>query len=52
MVTGLAGSGIAAAIRLRARGYETTILEMRNKPGGRAYVYEDQGFTHEAWPPC
>ena len=26
------------------------ILEMRDKPGGRAYVYEDQGFTYDAGP--
>src|SRR3954453_17662405 len=47
------GSGfgrVAAAIRLRSRGYDTTILEMRDKPGGRAYVYEDQGFTFDAGP--
>ena len=35
--------GLAAAIRLQAKGFATTILEMRDKPGGRAYVYKDKG---------
>ncbi len=42
--------GLAAAIRLRARDYETTIVEMRDKPGGRAYVFEDRGFIYDAGP--
>ena len=43
LVIGSGFGGLAAAIRLRARGYDTTILEMRDKPGGRAYVFEDGG---------
>jgi phytoene desaturase len=50
LVIGSGFGGLAAAIRLRARGYETTILEMRDKPGGRAYVFEDRGFTYDAGP--
>lgn len=50
VVIGSGFGGLAAAIRLRARGYDTTILEMRDKPGGRAYVYEDQGFIYDAGP--
>ncbi len=50
VVIGSGFGGIAAAIRLRAKGYETTILEMRDKPGGRAYVYEDEGFVYDAGP--
>src|SRR3954466_15187487 len=50
VVIGSGFGGIAAAIRLRAKGYETTILEMRDKPGGRAYVYEDRGFVFDAGP--
>lgn len=42
--------GLAAAIRLRAKGYDTTLLEMRDQPGGRAYVYRDKGFTFDAGP--
>jgi phytoene desaturase len=50
IVIGSGFGGLGAAIRLRARGYETTILEMRDKPGGRAYVFEDRGFTYDAGP--
>jgi phytoene desaturase len=50
LVVGSGFGGLAAAIRLQARGYETTILEMRDKPGGRAYVFEDKGFTYDAGP--
>jgi len=49
-VIGSGFGGIAAAIRLQARGYDTTILEMRDKPGGRAYVFEHNGFTYDAGP--
>lgn len=42
--------GLALAIRLQSAGIDTLILEKRDKPGGRAYVYEDQGFTFDAGP--
>ncbi len=50
VVIGSGFGGLAAAIRLQAKGYQTTILEMRDQPGGRAYVYRDQGFTYDAGP--
>jgi phytoene desaturase len=50
LVIGSGFGGLAAAIRLQARGYQTTILEMRDKPGGRAYVFEDRGFIYDAGP--
>ena len=50
IVIGSGFGGIAAAIRTQAKGYQVTLLEMRDKPGGRAYVYEDQGFTYDAGP--
>ncbi len=50
IVIGSGFGGLAAAIRLQARGYDTIILEMRDKPGGRAYVFEDNGFTYDAGP--
>ena len=43
-------AGLAAAIRTRAKGYDVVLLEQRDKPGGRAYVYEDQGFVYDAGP--
>ncbi len=50
LVIGSGFGGLGAAIRLQARGYDTTILEMRDKPGGRAYVFEHNGFTYDAGP--
>jgi len=50
LVIGSGFGGLAAAIRLQARGYDTTVLEMRDKPGGRAYVFEDKGFIYDAGP--
>jgi len=50
IVIGSGFGGLAAGIRLRAKGYKTTILEMRDRPGGRAYVYQDAGFTFDAGP--
>jgi len=50
VVIGSGFGGLAAAIRLQTKGYATTLLEMRDKPGGRAYVYEDQGFIFDAGP--
>jgi len=50
VVIGSGFGGIASAIRLQARGYQTTLIEMRDKPGGRAYVYEQDGFKFDAGP--
>lgn len=49
-VIGSGFGGLALAIRLQSAGFRTTIFEQREKPGGRAYVYEDQGFTFDAGP--
>ncbi len=50
VVVGAGFGGLALAIRLQANGMQTTLLEKRDKPGGRAYVYEDQGFVFDAGP--
>lgn len=42
--------GLALAIRLQSAGFQTVIFEKREKPGGRAYVYEQDGFTFDAGP--
>lgn len=42
--------GLAAAIRLQAAGVATTVLEARDQPGGRAYVYRDGGYVFDAGP--
>jgi len=49
-VIGSGFGGLGAAIRLQAKGYQTTIFEMRDMPGGRGYVYKDKGFTYDAGP--
>lgn len=50
VVIGAGFGGLALAIRLQASGIPTTLLEQRDKPGGRAHVYQDQGFTFDAGP--
>ena len=49
-VIGSGFGGLALAIRLQSAGIQTTIYEKRDKPGGRAYVYERDGFTFDAGP--
>ncbi|HEX3953704.1 MAG TPA: phytoene desaturase [Stellaceae bacterium] len=49
-VIGAGFGGIALAIRLQSAGIQTTLFEARDKPGGRAYVFEDAGFTFDAGP--
>jgi phytoene desaturase len=49
-VIGSGFGGLALAIRLQAAGCRTVIFEKRDQPGGRAYVYRDQGFTFDAGP--
>jgi phytoene desaturase len=50
LVIGSGFGGLAAAIRLRAQGHQVVILEKRDKPGGRAYVYEKDGFKFDGGP--
>lgn len=50
LVIGSGFGGLAAAIRLQAAGFQTEIFEQRDKPGGRAYMYEDQGYRFDAGP--
>ncbi len=50
VVIGSGFGGLAAAVRLGARGYRVTVLERLDKPGGRAYVHEQDGFTFDAGP--
>ena len=50
VVIGSGFGGLAAAVRLGARGYRVTVLEKLDAPGGRAYVYRQDGFTFDAGP--
>lgn len=49
-VIGAGFGGLALAIRLQSAGVQTTVFESRDKPGGRAYVWHDKGFTFDAGP--
>jgi phytoene desaturase len=50
VVIGSGFGGLAAAVRLAARGHDVTIVEKRDQPGGRAYVYRQDGFTFDGGP--
>ena len=50
VVIGSGFGGLAAAIRLRAQGHVVTVVEQRDQPGGRAYVYRQDGFTFDGGP--
>jgi phytoene desaturase len=50
VVIGSGFGGLAAGVRLAARGYRVTVLEKLDKPGGRAYVFEQDGFRFDAGP--
>lgn len=50
VVIGSGFGGLAAAVRLGAKGYRVTVLEKLDAPGGRAYVHRQDGFTFDAGP--
>lgn len=50
IVIGSGFGGLAAAVRLGARGYRVTVLEKLDQPGGRAYVHRQDGFSFDAGP--
>jgi phytoene desaturase len=50
VVIGSGFGGLAAAIRLGARGYHVTVLEQLDQPGGCASVFRQDGFTFDAGP--
>ncbi len=50
VVIGAGFGGLALAIRLQSAGIATTIVEARDKPGGRGYHWVKDGFTFDAGP--
>ncbi len=50
IVIGAGFGGIAAAIRLRKKGYDVEIIDRCNSLGGRAQVFNINGFKHDAGP--
>lgn len=50
VVIGSGFGGLAAAVRLRVKGYPVIVLEARDQPGGRASVFERDGYSFDAGP--
>ena len=50
LVIGAGFGGIAAALRMRAQGYDVTLIDRLDAIGGRAQVFERGGFRHDAGP--
>ncbi len=50
IIIGSGFGGLATASRLLSKGHNVTIFEKRDKPGGRAYVYEQNGFKFDGGP--
>lgn len=50
VVIGAGFGGLALAIRLQSAGIATTLLEARDRPGGRAYVWHRDGHVFDAGP--
>src|SRR5688500_5725308 len=50
VVIGSGFGGLGAAIRLQAQGHEVVVVEKRDRPGGRAYVFRQDGFVFDAGP--
>ena len=50
IVIGSGFGGIAAAIRLKAKGHNVTLIEKHSDLGGRARVFKRNGFTYDGGP--
>jgi len=50
VIIGSGFGGLATGVRLAAKGHDVTILEQRDRPGGRGYVYKQDGFTFDGGP--
>lgn len=50
IVIGAGIGGLAMGIRLQSLGFDTTIVEKLDSPGGRAYVRQVDGFTFDMGP--
>lgn len=50
VVIGAGFGGLSAAIRMAASGFDVTLIDKRDKPGGRGYQYEVNGFKFDGSP--
>lgn len=49
-IVGSGFGGLALAMRLQGAGIQTTLFEARDKPGGRAYAYRQDGYVFDGGP--
>ena len=50
VIIGSGIGGLSLAIRLQGAGFQTTVVEALDKPGGRAYVREQDGYVFDMGP--
>ena len=50
IIIGSGFGGIAAALRLKAKGHNVTLIEKHKDLGGRARVFKKNGFTYDGGP--
>ena len=50
VVIGAGLGGLAAALRLQGAGHDVTVVERRERPGGRAYQLRDGAYTWDMGP--
>jgi phytoene desaturase len=50
VVIGSGFGGLSAAIRLQAQGHEVVVVEKRDRPGGRACAFRQNGFVFDSGP--
>ena len=50
IVIGSGFGGMAAALRLKAKGHNVTLIEKHEDLGGRARVFKKNGFTFDGGP--
>ena len=50
VIIGSGFGGLALALRLQSAGIATTIVEARDRPGGRAYAWQKEGYSFDAGP--
>ena len=50
VIIGSGFGGMAAALRLKAKGHKVTLIEKHQDLGGRARVFRKNGFTYDGGP--
>lgn len=50
VVIGSGAGGLASALLLQSKGWQVTLLERNEKPGGKLGLYEESGFKFDTGP--